>query len=98
VAREWLHCTPREAMERLSSEEFAEIWADYGLEPWGNEWERTAYLASALAISKSGQSIKDHKALIPRIFPYTFEINTNEIDTESFFRGLTSGDNRTPGN
>lgn len=84
-------------MERLTSMEFSEILADYGLEPWGEDWQRTAYLASAMAVTKSGQPIKDYKSLIPRKFAgvyETFVVNTEEIDAESVFRRMTSGGSR----
>ena len=72
--------------------------ADYGLEKWGSDWEQTAYLASAMAVQKSGQPIKDYRTLIPRAFDFVFTIDTNEIDDESVFRRMIAdGNNRTPG-
>lgn len=39
IAKDWLHCTVSEAIERLSSVEFAEICAYYRIEPWGFDVE-----------------------------------------------------------
>lgn len=75
-------------MERISSAEFAEIVADYGLEPWGDDWQQTAFLASAMSLTKTKKSFKE---IIPRAFPALLENQREQIDAESFFRKLTSG-------
>lgn len=45
-------------MRRLDAKQFAELYADYILEPWGDDWTQTAFLAAQIA-NYSGRAKKD---------------------------------------
>lgn len=48
LARTVFHCSVREVQGRIDSREFAEWFAEYLIEPWGDEWKQTASINATM--------------------------------------------------
>lgn len=52
-------------IENVSRREFLEWWAEYLLEPWGDDWQQASTIAAEIANSHGGHPVRlDH--YIPR--------------------------------
>lgn len=60
LARTWLHCTPREVLERLTPGEIAELQAEYAISPWDESRGdvRQAYGAAATLAAAGCKDVK----------------------------------------
>jgi hypothetical protein len=99
-----LHCSVREAQERIDSREFAEWIAEYSLEPWGEV--RTdlmiAQLCAIMVNAWRGKQTKAVKAIdfMPRFDPRESNKLTTAAQIAVFFQSMVQakrgGDKPSP--
>lgn len=58
LARTVFHCSVRELQRRIDSAEFAEWLAAYEVEPWGDDWRRTAVMQATTINLNSKKKVR----------------------------------------